>query len=279
MKKMPPMDLGYDILNKMYEFVPCINTFFDEDITLSITDTEKVLYGQDGKDVILNAEPHIRITGGPVEEAIKQKRTLVQIVPKGLCDVAFKSYIIPLEENGEIVGTISIAKSLKQKDSVVDVTSNLVESLALMSENISEITNGVAKLNDMENEILEETLDAGKLASNTDSVVNFIRDISSQTNLLGLNASIEAARAGDYGRGFSVVAEEIRKLSDSSKDSIGKIEEVIKNISKSINKINSKVENLNNISKNQKNAIQNISSSMESINAIANTLEKLADVL
>ena len=57
--------------------------------------------------------------------------------------------------------------------------------------------------------------------------MGFIREIAGQTNLLGLNAAIEAARVGEQGRGFGVVAEEIRKLATNSTQSIAKINEII----------------------------------------------------
>lgn len=62
------------------------------------------------------------------------------------------------------------------------------------------------------------------------SIVSTINDIASQTNLLSLNASIEAARAGDAGRGFAVVAEEIRKLADQSMQAAREIETIIESI-------------------------------------------------
>ena len=60
-------------------------------------------------------------------------------------------------------------------------------------------------------------------------IIGVIEDISGQTNLLSLNASIEAARAGDAGRGFAVVAEEIRVLSDNTSGELKYIKEIIQN--------------------------------------------------
>ena len=108
---------------------------------------------------------------------------------------------------------------------------------------------------------------------------NFIKGVSSQTNLLGLNASIEAARAGDYGKGFNIVAQEIRKLSKSSNESLGKIEHVVKNISTSIEKINNKVSNMDGISYKQSSALQDVASSIEKLNSTAKLLAKFADEL
>ncbi|MDQ0195727.1 methyl-accepting chemotaxis protein [Paenibacillus wynnii] len=70
------------------------------------------------------------------------------------------------------------------------------------------------------NKLAEQTKDISR-------ITNSIMEISSQTNILSLNAAIEAARAGDYGKGFSVIADEVRQLSDQTKESSGHINDII----------------------------------------------------
>ncbi|MCL4461877.1 MAG: methyl-accepting chemotaxis protein [Nitrospirae bacterium] len=73
-----------------------------------------------------------------------------------------------------------------------------------------------------------------------------IREISTQVNLLSLNAAIEAARAKETGRGFGVVAEEIKKLSDRTRDSVGEIDRTIGTIRQELKRVTESVGSLNN---------------------------------
>lgn len=280
-KRGPPImekDFGNDLLKSVYNAIPFIDTFFDNDIEIMLTDREKVLYYQSSKEIDGKLKV-VSPTGEFVQNAMKQGKTVVEIIPEDFLGVAFKSYMIPIKDGQTVVGSIVIGKSLSKKNAVTNITDELITALSHIETVINEISSGVQELAHRNNDILSEANTANDMANDTDDIVNFIKGVSSQTNLLGLNASIEAARAGEAGRGFSVVAQEIRKLSNSSNESIGKIETVIKNISTAINKINGKVVDADSISNKQSKALQEIASSIEQLNSTAKHLGKLADEL
>lgn len=116
---------------------------------------------------------------------------------------------------------------------------------------------------------------AAREVDNTAEILSMIRRIAQQTNLLGLNAAIEAARVGEMGRGFSVVAEEVRKLADESHHSAQNISSILEKISAAVNQVLNNVEQSNGTSKQQANAVQEISYMMENLQA---TGRKLLDM-
>ncbi|WP_279380867.1 methyl-accepting chemotaxis protein [Defluviitalea raffinosedens] len=110
---------------------------------------------------------------------------------------------------------------------------------------ISEITVRAQQLA-ITQEITTKTANEVKmLADETQEISELIRWVDNQTNLLGLNAAIEAARVGEHGKGFAVVADEVRKLADNSSQATGNIENILSKIKESIDAIIKQMDEVN----------------------------------
>ena len=117
-------------------------------------------------------------------------------------------------------------------------------------------------------------------SSSIGEIINVINEIADQTNLLSLNASIEAARAGDAGRGFAVVASEIRKLADQSKESVNNIISIIEGIQEDTHKAVNIAREAEEVLRLQENAVSNTTQSYLNINdSVENLVVQLRQII
>ncbi|NRT70546.1 methyl-accepting chemotaxis protein [Clostridium beijerinckii] len=269
-----------DMVNFYYNALPSLEVLFDEDVSMALTDTKQYLYTKYSPKLELNTNKgDIIPEGGAIIEVLRTGTNMIKVVPEHVYGTAFKSFAIPIKEEGKVVGVFVVGKSLERKNAVMSITKNLSETLSQISIGINEVAKDVQELATMNEKLLLETKETNEKTKDTDNIVTFIQGISSQTNLLGLNAAIEAARAGDAGRGFNVVAQEIRKLSNSSNESIKQIDSVIKHISTSINSINDGLIKSNDVSQSQSAALEEIAACIAELNSTAKKLGELAENL
>jgi methyl-accepting chemotaxis protein len=140
-----------------------------------------------------------------------------------------------LERAGEVVGNVeNLANSLRdvmaavgQAEQIVSDSSSISGSGAALASKAATETEAMANSVRVTAGHVQEL---GTLSAQINSILGVISDIAGQTNLLALNAAIEAARAGEQGRGFAVVADEVRKLAERTAKSTAEISAMVENI-------------------------------------------------
>lgn len=166
------------------------------------------------------------------------------------------------------------ARNREKNHKVKELSNELygsIENASAASEEMSASSQELASIGKRNEDVVLNALEAVK---STNKIVQIVKNISDQSNLLGLNAAIEAARSGEHGRGFAVVAEEVRKLADQSKIQSEQINQLLNVLSVKIDEISENTKLISEISQEQAEANENVANMIVITREIGETLLK-----
>lgn len=146
------------------------------------------------------------------------------------------------------------------------------EAIVSTEEGVTKIGDSVSQIEQLYTTIEDASDGTKKLSedsSNISGVLDVIRGIAEQTNLLALNAAIEAARAGEQGRGFAVVADEVRNLAQKTQESTDSIQGMIESLQSGVNKVVNQIDD----------GFEKVSSTVELSKETESSLEKILSII
>jgi len=256
-----------------------IHANFNHKHVVAVADTEKYLVYIPGEQIDhkLSAGDKL-IPQSVMHLAISNKQRFSRKNDASLFGFPYVGVANPiLSATGSVLGGLIICENIQHH-----------EELSLTSKQLTQITlqiiDTVTSLEKLNNTLLLsgkqlsiESMNSLTNVKSIDNILNLIKGISTETNILGLNAAIEAARAGDAGRGFAVVSTEVRKLATESLKSVNIITATLNNIRSSTDKVNTEVNKIGNDVALQANVVNQISAIAQELKTIGLFLNKQAE--
>ncbi|MRX71882.1 methyl-accepting chemotaxis protein [Bacillus lacus] len=194
----------------------------------------------------------------PLADCIKHNRYIQEEVPEEFFGFSFTGFANPIVYEGRVIGAVAVQIQEQNERKLREISEQIVGAIQHANERLHGVQQGAEGLKEISANLMQQSNSAGQEMKKTQEVLTFIKKIADQTNLLGLNASIEAARAGEMGKGFDVVAKEIRKLSHETVQSTDQIRETLVNLQACIHEMAESIEKVVSVGRDQALSTQEI---------------------
>lgn len=212
----------------------------DKDLTARLEVRRKDEFSQTAK-AVNNFVQMVQETVNEVKSLGKQNMTIAAAITNAtqniLLGVAKERTIVEAttskSQSIKEILSAAITVSARTQSNISNANQELITAKGALDSLVNEVEGFIQTENETSNRLMDLRNDADQVKS----VLGVIKDIADQTNLLALNAAIEAARAGEHGRGFAVVADEVRKLAERTQKSLNEIEVSVNTIVQSINDV------------------------------------------
>ncbi|WP_371373017.1 methyl-accepting chemotaxis protein [Sporomusa aerivorans] len=270
---------GEEIMQLFTEVAPYLNEIFVEDVGISVIKDEVYSAYVPGKSFDLGLKAGEPMKGQVSEQCIKTGSRVIRLITReqSAFDIPYIACAYPVKDENNTIGCVITTQAIVNQEKIRTIANDLVASSEEFTASMEELAAGAQALAAVCNELGQVSSGLTDTIRQTDEIVAFIRNISNQTNLLGLNAAIEAARVGEAGRGFSVVAEEVRKLATVSAESVKNINASLTKIQGSIALMNDKVVAIDKTVQIQETSISEMAYTSQGLATMASELSGVSD--
>lgn len=248
---------------------------FHEDTCLYLYSQEKVEHALPGETIDLEIK-----VGTPMEElkgilsytVLQTGEFMKREVGAEVRGIPYIATAQPIFDGEEVIGVISAVTSIEKVDMLRNGANELgtaVQQISATSEEMLSASNDIAvRLQELsaQSEKMKDEIE------NIYSILGLVKGIAKQSSILGLNASIEAARSGEHGKGFNVVATEIRNLAENSNDRVLEIEKQLQVIQEAIEIMNESTQTIATFTEEHNASMQELHSTYERIGATSESL-------
>ncbi len=266
------------VLSALLTVAPLLNELIYDDVCVSINDKNNVLAYYPAKTFDLRTKVWTKIgEDWLITKAMKERRKIIKEQDSSVVGIPYMGIALPIiERSGEVVGGISILQSTERLVKLQDMANKLTDFIDNLTSTMEEISAESEELTATTEELAAVSDKTTEHVNETEEIAAIIEKISRRINLIGLNAAIEAARVGNEGRGFKVVADEIRRLADQSAESLKRIDDILIDVQQGIGNLNEGVKMINYSNNNQATVLESIATEIEDISVLTHHLSDFA---
>lgn len=265
-------------LQKVVDTLPVLHQAVGEDSYITVFDRVGILRGfvvPAGEVPVMKVGDKMDDTTGAFAEAIATGRKKQNFLPKEVMGCsAFEGVLVPIKDGDDVVGCLAYSYSVENNEEVKDMAQDFQNSIQAIDESVQSVIDGIQNLFNMLSGMTELTTGINYDVQEVTDVVQKISGNASRSNILALNASIEAARSGDAGRGFAVVANSMGELANDSGSSAKEIGDKLNIMQEHLSAINASISDANNVAKSHMDSVSEIHEKLEKTISLAEEMQK-----